>query len=275
MDKGKLTQLQQQLAAAQKNVGGNQAKVNELQKQLDDVNIRLDRAQRDYQYAKATYDHDRYDFEASRAAQQPGFEKKGQSVAEQEKNLSALNLQVEKLIAERAGVQKSQGQYTGQVTTIAKQIEDMHGEETRLRKVLDSVAPGPAKDYFLNAPLLDFLAPTIKIQQLILPNIVDDVNFKTVSKMDRCMTCHLSIDRKGYRSTRSRSRRIPTCPRTSAATRRIRSTASAARCATRGWGSPSASATRRTCRAPKSSRRSGRRSSAGSSHTSGTTRCCR
>ena len=198
VDKGKQTQLQQQLAAAQKNVAGNQAKVAELQKQLDDVNIRLDRAQRDYQYAKATYDHDRYDFEASRAAQQPGFEKKGQSVAEQEKNLSALNLQVEKLIAERAGVQKSQAQYTGQVTTIAKQIEDMHGEETRLRKVLDSVAPGPAKDYFLNAPLLDFLAPTIKIQQLILPNIVDDVNFKTVAKMDRCMTCHLSIDRKGY-----------------------------------------------------------------------------
>ena len=74
----------------------------------------------------------------------------------------------------------------------------MHAEETRLRKVLDSVAPSAAKDYFLNAPLLDFMAPTIKIQQLILPNIVDDVNFKTVPKMDRCMTCHLSIDRKGY-----------------------------------------------------------------------------
>ena len=42
-------------------------------------NIRLDRAQRDYQYAKATYDHDRYDFESSRAAKQPGFEKKGET----------------------------------------------------------------------------------------------------------------------------------------------------------------------------------------------------
>ena len=63
VDKGKLQQLQQQLAAAEKNVAANQGKVDELQKQLDDVNIRLDRAQRDYQYAKATYDHDRYDFE--------------------------------------------------------------------------------------------------------------------------------------------------------------------------------------------------------------------
>jgi cbb3-type cytochrome oxidase cytochrome c subunit len=198
VDKGKLTQLQQQLAGAQKTIAANKAKVDELQKKLDDVGIRLDRAQRDYQYAKANYDHDRYDFESSRATQQPGFEKKGEHVAEAEKSLNALNLQVEGLIAERAGVQKDLGQYTGQAATANKQIEEMHSEETRLRKVLETVAPSAAKTYFLNAPLLDFMAPTLKIQQLILPNIVDDVNFKTVPKMDRCMTCHLAIDRKGY-----------------------------------------------------------------------------
>ena len=54
------------------------------------------------------------------------------------------------------------------------------------------------KDYFRNAPLLDFMAPTIKIQQVILPNVVDDVNFIRVPKMDRCQTCHLAIDKKGY-----------------------------------------------------------------------------
>jgi mono/diheme cytochrome c family protein len=198
VDKGKLQQLQQQLAAAQKNVAANQAKVDDLQKKLDDVSIRLDRSQRDYQYAKANYDHDRYDFEASRAAGDASATKKGERAAEEEKSLSALNLQVEALIAERAGVQKQQGQYTGAVGTVSKQIEDMHGEETRLRKVLDTIAPSAAKDYFLNAPLLDFMAPTIKIQQLILPNVVDDVNFKTVPKMDRCTTCHLAIDRKGF-----------------------------------------------------------------------------
>jgi mono/diheme cytochrome c family protein len=198
IDKGKLQQLQQQLGAAQKNVAANQAKVDELQKKLDDVSIRLDRAQRDYQYAKANYDHDRYDFESSRAAGLASAVKKGQNVADEERKLNDLNLQVEALIAERGGIQKAQGQYTGQVTTISKQIEEMHAEETRLRKLLDAVAPSAAKDYFLNAPLLDFMAPTIKIQQLILPNIVDDVNFKTVPKMDRCTTCHLSIDKKGF-----------------------------------------------------------------------------
>src|SRR5438105_2566887 len=54
------------------------------------------------------------------------------------------------------------------------------------------------QDYFLNAPIVDFLAPTLKIQQIILPNVVDDVNFTRVAKMDRCQTCHLAIDKKGY-----------------------------------------------------------------------------
>ncbi len=38
----------------------------------------------------------------------------------------------------------------------------------------------------------------LKVQQVILPNIVDDVNFVKVAKMDRCQTCHLAIDRVGY-----------------------------------------------------------------------------
>ena len=42
------------------------------------------------------------------------------------------------------------------------------------------------------------MAPTLKIQQIILPNIVDDVNFIRVPKMDRCQTCHLAIDKKGF-----------------------------------------------------------------------------
>ena len=54
------------------------------------------------------------------------------------------------------------------------------------------------KDYFRNAPLLDFMAPTLTVRQIVTPNVVDDVNFARVAKMDRCTTCHLAIDRRGY-----------------------------------------------------------------------------
>ena len=77
------------------------------------------------------------------------------------------------------------------------------------------------------------------------------------------------------RSFHSRSRRTRTWRRISAATRRIRWIRSAAPSATRAWVSRSASAMQRTCRRPRSRKRSGKRNSAGKSRICGTTRCCR
>jgi mono/diheme cytochrome c family protein len=199
VDRNKLAQLQSQQAAARKNVQTHQAKVDDLEKKLKDAEARVFREQQDANFAKATYDHDRYEFEAIRAEQgEAAAEKKGQRVREEEGQLAQLNLQLEKTLAERADLQKQLGQYTGLVATIQKQIEEMNAEQGRLRKRIDVLAPSAVKDYFRNAPLLDFMAPTIKVQQVILPNVVDDVNFTKVPKMDRCQTCHLAIDKKGY-----------------------------------------------------------------------------
>jgi mono/diheme cytochrome c family protein len=198
VDKTKLQQLEAQQKAAERNVAVNQKKVDDLQAKQKDVENQLYRATQEYQAAKATYDQDRYDFEASRANHESGIEKKAQNVAQEERRLSELNLAMEKATADKDDVGKQLGQYTGEVTAIGKQIDALTSEQTRLRKRLDIIAPSLAKDYFLNAPLLDFMAPTIKIQQIILPNVVDDVNFIRVPKMDRCQTCHLAIDKKGY-----------------------------------------------------------------------------
>jgi mono/diheme cytochrome c family protein len=198
VDKNKLSQLQAQEAAAQKNVQANRAKVDELQSKLGDADNALFRATTDYQTMKATYDQDRYDFEASRASGLASAAKKGEVASEEERRLNDLNLAREKAEADKAQVQNQLGQYTGQVATVGKQIDEINAEQTRLRKRLAVIAPSALKDYFRNAPLLDFMAPTLKVQQVILPNVYDDVNFIRVPKMDRCQTCHLSIDKKGY-----------------------------------------------------------------------------
>ena len=117
---------------------------------------------------------------------------------EEARQLNQLDLAQQKATADKAAIQEQLAQYTGEVTKVAKEIDDLASEQNRLKKRLDVLAPSATKDYFRNAPLLDFLAPTIKVQQIILPNVVDDVNFIRVPKMDRCQTCHLAIDRKGY-----------------------------------------------------------------------------
>jgi mono/diheme cytochrome c family protein len=49
-----------------------------------------------------------------------------------------------------------------------------------------------------NAPIIDYLDPTLKIQQLVINKVRDDRFFVKVPKVDRCITCHLFIDQKGY-----------------------------------------------------------------------------
>ncbi len=199
VDKNKIAQLRAQEQAARKNVTANQKKVDELQDRLKEAQNKEYRATLDMQYMKATYDQDRYDFEATRASdpKSSAVAKKQQVADEEAKRLNDLTLAQEKAIAERKAIQEQLGQYTGQVAAYQKQIDDLQTEQNRLGKRLDAIAPS-FKDYIRNAPLMDFMAPTIKIQQVVLPNVVDDVNFIRVPKMDRCQTCHLAIDKKGY-----------------------------------------------------------------------------
>src|SRR5215471_3137984 len=139
VDRNKLNQLEGQLKSAEQNVSANQAKVDELEKQLKDSDTRLYRATLDFQYAKATYDQDRYDFEAARAAQAGNWQKKGQNVEEEARRLNELDLAQQKAAADKSEIQKQLGQYTGQVGTVGKQIEEMHAEQNRLTKRLDVV----------------------------------------------------------------------------------------------------------------------------------------
>jgi mono/diheme cytochrome c family protein len=49
-----------------------------------------------------------------------------------------------------------------------------------------------------NAPGADFFAPTLKVQQVILPDLKDQLNFTKVDKVDRCHTCHVGIQNPTY-----------------------------------------------------------------------------
>ncbi|MBX6312614.1 MAG: c-type cytochrome [Isosphaeraceae bacterium] len=51
---------------------------------------------------------------------------------------------------------------------------------------------------FRGLPIIDLAAPPTKIQQISLPELTINYNFKDVPRYDRCTTCHLGIDRTGY-----------------------------------------------------------------------------
>ncbi len=198
IDQNELAQLQASLDAARQNAAANQEKIGTLDSQIAELDARLYREQQAYQFSKATYDQDRYAFEAARAAGASNAERLGLAVQALGERTNELLLTWEASQAERAALQGQIEEFTGEATKIERQIGDMQFEVSRLQTRLTVLAPSPLKDYFRDAPLLDFMAPTLRVQQTILPNVVDDVNFTRVPKMDRCRTCHLAIDRVGY-----------------------------------------------------------------------------
>ena len=67
------------------------------------------------------------------------------------------------------------------------------GCEDRLHKI----QPGFVS-FVRNLPVLDLANPSLKVNQIMPANLKDDVIFTSTPKVDRCTTCHLGIDKKGY-----------------------------------------------------------------------------
>ena len=82
-------------------------------------------------------------------------------------------------------------------TAVEKKIEVLVGKRDLLLAAQKAASVTPL--FFLrNAPMIDYLDPTLKIQQIVLEDITDDRYFQHVPKVDRCTTCHTFIDRPGY-----------------------------------------------------------------------------
>ncbi|HXH05822.1 MAG TPA: c-type cytochrome [Vicinamibacterales bacterium] len=198
IDRAKLRDLEQRREAARRRVEAQRDKVEALRERLGDVNARLYRVTQDFQFAKAEYDADKYAFEELRVHDPERARRRQPALEAQARRLDELQLIVERTTAERDRIQAELGQITGGLAAVERELAELTAERDRLRTRLAAVAPGLIEAAFRNAPLLDFMAPTLRIQQVITPNVLDDVNFTRVPKMDRCMTCHLAIDRPGY-----------------------------------------------------------------------------
>ena len=197
VDQAALEDLRARRAAAEQELAGNQARVAELEDELADVQATLDRTTQRFQFTKAEYDADRYAYEELQAEHPEEAAERRPAIDAMFEEWRTLGLEVDALTAEKDGIRAQIGEFTGAVADIDTEVTAITFETNRLTGLLDDLAPS-INDVLLNAPLLDFLAPTITVQQVITPDLVDDVNFTRVSKMDRCTSCHLAIDREGF-----------------------------------------------------------------------------
>ena len=198
IDQAELARLQSERAVAEQSVASNQAQIDELQSQLDEVEAELFLVDQSWTFTKAEYDVVRYAFEDLQDHDPEHAAEERPAIDAMYAEWIDLGLQVDDLNAQRDGLRSQISEFTGQLGDLDTQIRELTAETTRLEGRLADLAPSVVTS-MLNAPLLDFMAPTLTVRQVITPGIVDDVNFNMrVAKMDRCQSCHLAIDRVGY-----------------------------------------------------------------------------
>ncbi|HYM59404.1 MAG TPA: hypothetical protein VEZ11_00785, partial [Thermoanaerobaculia bacterium] len=203
--KARLEQLDQQVREHRREIARNRDQFLVAQKDLDDWEGKHYAADQDYRFTKATLDAKRYDAEAAVVQKSPNAGKVRKEYEDLSKRFHELDLRLQDVTRGRDAAK-------ARLDVWQKKIRDLEDKEKELNATVDLLnkqltAVEPSKDFFiLNAPMLDFISPTFKVDQVVLPDLFADVNYMTIPRVDRCMTCHRAIDRTGFESKKEAAR---------------------------------------------------------------------
>ena len=116
-----------------------------------------------------------------------------------EAKLLTLSEEFEKVDKDRKAALEQREELLGNVDKLRKKRDDLTRDAYRIARVIEQKHQqyfGPLA-WVRGLPGIDLMPPT-KIQQISLPELTINYNFKDVPRYDRCTTCHQGIDRIGY-----------------------------------------------------------------------------
>ena len=186
-----------------------QTRSDEKKKQLDALDEKQKRntvlvytTDTNFKNTKSVLDAVRFEYEELQHNRSPRASKKLEELHEVQKKLADYKLANEKALTEQADLKKQIETLVGDRAGLDMKRQDLLAGVDRLQKKLAAVAPKglimKSFEYVRNAPLLDFMAPDLKVQQVVLNNQNKDINFVTIPRVDRCQTCHQGADQAGY-----------------------------------------------------------------------------
>ncbi|MBI1748325.1 MAG: c-type cytochrome [Acidobacteria bacterium] len=169
------------------------------------------KANQEYQFAKSRYLAARYEFEAAAAVNNgaPGGKAAPSQLTPKamayQKELDAKKSEMDKAElrymeaeARYTAAQQDVEKYLAKNEAANKKKDKLNEQVDRLEKKLKHVDLSSPSRWLLDAPLMDFMAPSLKIQQIVVDGVTNDLNFMRIPRVDRCITCHMAYETKGY-----------------------------------------------------------------------------
>lgn len=154
-----------------------------------------------YKIAKSELDELRYIYEEERLLHGGDAE----LMAEADERLAAKTQQVEELLQAANSANQAMLEQKNKIkdieadrTELERALAALTEDVDRLETSLAAIDHSLFNDYIRNAPMADMLAPTYKVEKVVLDKLRDNYNFQYVGRVDMCITCHVGIDNPFY-----------------------------------------------------------------------------
>jgi hypothetical protein len=200
-----LARLEQEMRQGQIEIARQRNDYLEAQKELEQWEGKHYAADQDYRFAKALLDAKRYELEAAIVAHRKDAHEREVDYNERSAEVNRLNVRLQQVTRERDAAAERVNRFLARIKDIEDRRKEITADIELLNKQRNQVALA-GNNMILNAPMLDFIAPTLKIDQVVLNDLFIDMNYMSVPRVDRCQTCHRAIDRPGFESKREAER---------------------------------------------------------------------
>ncbi|MBV9497344.1 MAG: c-type cytochrome [Acidobacteria bacterium] len=175
------------------------------QKELDSWEGKHYAADQDFRFTKARLDAARYEVEAAITQHRPDQAARAREFHELDALTTQLQLKLQDVTRKRDAALAQVNVWLGKIKEVEDRKKELTASIDLLSKQLATVS-ATKENIILNLPMLDFIAPTFKIDQVVLPDLFIDMNYMNVPRVDRCQTCHRAIDRPGFESKKEAAR---------------------------------------------------------------------
>jgi cytochrome c2/predicted nucleic acid-binding Zn-ribbon protein len=198
LNQNDLAQLKQEIQRAQAELDQHRQDLDKLEDEIKDRKTQYNIADTAWKGAKARSDAYKFQYDT---ALQTGDKGAAAAAAEdyEEARKAFIDAQHKKEEAQDGldDAQRRLADKQALLTGAEKKLKDLQSGVENIETRIASLGKGV--DYFLlNAPLMDFLKPSLKVEQVILPGLYQNINFTNIDRVDRCMTCHVAANRPGF-----------------------------------------------------------------------------
>ncbi|SIO67279.1 Cytochrome c [Singulisphaera sp. GP187] len=196
-----IKQLDVQISEAEQLEYKNAADIRKVDAELRQVGGQKDKLDTAKKFQKAELDSVRslYDGMIDRDEKREARIYRDTIIVECERKLLEYSEGLEKVEAQEKELKAKKEALLGHVDDLKKKRETLTRDADRVKRTIKQKEEqffGLAA-WLRSLPGIDLMPPD-KIQQISLPDLTINYNFKDVPRYDRCTTCHQGIDRLGY-----------------------------------------------------------------------------